>query len=62
MQPTLIEVDDPGAEIAQEEVFAPVCALLRAADADHAVAISPTASARASRRPSTPATSTACWR
>jgi aldehyde dehydrogenase (NAD+) len=40
LQPTLIEVDDPGAEIAQSEVFAPICALLRASDADHAVAIS----------------------
>jgi aldehyde dehydrogenase (NAD+) len=40
LQPTLIEVDDAGAEIAQAEVFAPVCALLRADDADHAVAIS----------------------
>jgi alpha-ketoglutaric semialdehyde dehydrogenase len=40
LQPTLIEVDDAGAEIAQAEVFAPVCALLRADDAGHAVAIS----------------------
>jgi acyl-CoA reductase-like NAD-dependent aldehyde dehydrogenase len=40
LQPTLIEVDDAGAEIAQTEVFAPVCALLRADGADHAVAIS----------------------
>jgi alpha-ketoglutaric semialdehyde dehydrogenase len=40
MQPTLIEVDDPAAEIAQNEVFAPVCALLRADSAEHAVAIS----------------------
>jgi acyl-CoA reductase-like NAD-dependent aldehyde dehydrogenase len=40
LQPTLIEVDDAGAEIAQSEVFAPVCALLRASDTDHAVAIS----------------------
>jgi aldehyde dehydrogenase (NAD+) len=40
LQPTLIEVDDPGAEIAQSEVFAPVCALLRASDGDHAVRIS----------------------
>jgi aldehyde dehydrogenase (NAD+) len=40
MQPTLLEVDEPGAEIAQTEVFAPVCVLLRAADADHAAEIS----------------------
>ncbi len=39
MQPTLVELDDPGAELAQEEVFGPVCALLRAADADDAVRI-----------------------
>jgi alpha-ketoglutaric semialdehyde dehydrogenase len=39
LQPTLIEVDDPGAEIAQQEVFAPVCALLVARDADHAAEI-----------------------
>jgi aldehyde dehydrogenase (NAD+) len=39
MQPTLVELDDPGAELAQEEVFGPVCALLRAADADEAVRI-----------------------
>jgi alpha-ketoglutaric semialdehyde dehydrogenase len=40
LQPTLIEVDDAGAEIAQSEVFAPVCALLRADGGEHAVAIS----------------------
>jgi aldehyde dehydrogenase (NAD+) len=34
--PTVVELDDPAAELAQEEVFAPVCALLRAADADRA--------------------------
>jgi aldehyde dehydrogenase (NAD+) len=39
MQPTLVELDDPSAELAQEEVFGPVCALLRAADADDAVRI-----------------------
>jgi len=39
LRPTLIETDDPGAEIAQEEVFAPVCALLEAADAGTAAAI-----------------------
>ena len=39
MQPTLVELDDPVAELAQEEVFGPVCALLRAADADDAVRI-----------------------
>jgi aldehyde dehydrogenase (NAD+) len=36
LQPTVVEVADPGAELAQEEVFAPVCALLEAADADAA--------------------------
>ena len=39
LAPTLVELDDPIAELAQEEVFAPVCALLRAADADEAVTI-----------------------
>src|SRR5439155_10077337 len=39
MHPTLVEVDDAGAEIAQNEVFAPVCALLRASDTDDAAAI-----------------------
>jgi alpha-ketoglutaric semialdehyde dehydrogenase len=39
LQPTLVEIDDPGAEIAQQEVFAPVCALLVARDADHAAEI-----------------------
>jgi aldehyde dehydrogenase (NAD+) len=37
--PTVVELDDAGAELAQEEVFAPVCALLRAPDADAAVEI-----------------------
>jgi alpha-ketoglutaric semialdehyde dehydrogenase len=39
LQPTLVEVDDPASELAQEEVFAPVCALMRAADADAAVEV-----------------------
>jgi alpha-ketoglutaric semialdehyde dehydrogenase len=39
LQPTLIEVDDPGAEVAQREVFAPVCALLEARDSAHAAEI-----------------------
>jgi acyl-CoA reductase-like NAD-dependent aldehyde dehydrogenase len=39
LSPTLIAVDDPSAEIAQEEVFAPVCALLTAGDADEAAAV-----------------------
>jgi acyl-CoA reductase-like NAD-dependent aldehyde dehydrogenase len=39
LRPTLIEIDDPGAEIAQQEVFAPVCVLLAARDADHAAEI-----------------------
>ena len=33
VQPTLIELDDPAAELAQEEVFGPVSAVLTAADA-----------------------------
>jgi len=37
LAPALVEVSDPGAELAQEEVFAPVCAIMRAADADAAV-------------------------
>jgi aldehyde dehydrogenase (NAD+) len=37
LQPTLVEVADPAAELAQEEVFAPVCALMSAADAGAAV-------------------------
>jgi alpha-ketoglutaric semialdehyde dehydrogenase len=37
LTPALVEVSDPGAELAQEEVFAPVCALMGAADADAAV-------------------------
>ncbi len=39
LAPTVVELDDPGAELAQEEVFGPVCALLEAADADRAVEI-----------------------
>jgi len=37
LAPALVEVDDPSAELAQEEVFAPVCALMRADGADAAV-------------------------
>ncbi|MGN6377774.1 MAG: aldehyde dehydrogenase family protein [Gaiellales bacterium] len=37
LAPTLVEVSDPAAELAQEEVFAPVCAVLQAADADACV-------------------------
>jgi alpha-ketoglutaric semialdehyde dehydrogenase len=37
LAPALVEVSDPAAELAQEEVFAPVCALMQAADADAAV-------------------------
>jgi alpha-ketoglutaric semialdehyde dehydrogenase len=37
LAPALVELDDPAAELAQEEVFAPVCALLEAADAGAAV-------------------------
>jgi alpha-ketoglutaric semialdehyde dehydrogenase len=39
LSPTLVEVDDPGAEVAQKEVFAPVCAVLEARDAGHAAEI-----------------------
>ena len=39
LAPTLVELDDPAAELAQEEVFAPVCAILEAADAAAAVSI-----------------------
>jgi aldehyde dehydrogenase (NAD+) len=39
LTPTLIEVDDPGAEVAQQEVFAPVCAVLEAADPGRAAEI-----------------------
>ncbi len=38
--PTIVELDDAAAELAQDEVFAPVCALLVADSADAAVAIS----------------------
>ncbi len=38
--PTIVELDDAAAELAQEEVFAPVCALLVADSFDAAVAIS----------------------
>ena len=37
LAPALVEVSDPGAELAQEEVFAPVAAVLEARDAVHAV-------------------------
>jgi alpha-ketoglutaric semialdehyde dehydrogenase len=37
LAPALVEVDDPSAELAQEEVFAPVCALMRSGGADAAV-------------------------
>jgi alpha-ketoglutaric semialdehyde dehydrogenase len=37
LAPALVDVDDPGAELAQEEVFAPVAAVLEARDADAAV-------------------------
>ncbi|HEY3766517.1 MAG TPA: aldehyde dehydrogenase family protein [Gaiellales bacterium] len=39
LAPALVEVADATAELAQEEVFAPVCAVMRAADADAAVAL-----------------------
>jgi acyl-CoA reductase-like NAD-dependent aldehyde dehydrogenase len=39
LAPALVEVSDARAELAQEEVFAPVCAIMAAADADAAVAL-----------------------
>jgi alpha-ketoglutaric semialdehyde dehydrogenase len=39
LAPALVEVPDAGAELAQEEVFAPVAAVLEARDAAHAVEI-----------------------
>jgi aldehyde dehydrogenase (NAD+) len=39
LTPALVDVADPGAELAQEEVFAPVAAVLEARDADAAVKI-----------------------
>jgi RHH-type proline utilization regulon transcriptional repressor/proline dehydrogenase/delta 1-pyrroline-5-carboxylate dehydrogenase len=35
--PTIVEVDDPAAPIATEEIFGPVLAVLRARDFDHAI-------------------------
>jgi aldehyde dehydrogenase (NAD+) len=37
LAPALVEIDDPAAELAQEEVFAPVCAIMSAADSDGAL-------------------------
>jgi alpha-ketoglutaric semialdehyde dehydrogenase len=39
LAPALVEIADAQAELAQEEVFAPVCAIMPAADADAAVQI-----------------------
>ena len=39
LDPALVAVDDPGAELAQEEVFGPVAAVLEARDPEHAVAL-----------------------
>jgi alpha-ketoglutaric semialdehyde dehydrogenase len=39
LEPTLVELDDPGNPLAQEEVFAPVTALLRASSAEEAVRV-----------------------
>ena len=39
LAPALVEVTDAAAELAQEEVFAPVCAVMRAEDADAAVTL-----------------------
>jgi RHH-type proline utilization regulon transcriptional repressor/proline dehydrogenase/delta 1-pyrroline-5-carboxylate dehydrogenase len=35
--PTIVEVDDPGAAVATEEIFGPVLSVLRARDFDHAL-------------------------
>ena len=37
--PTIVEVDDPHAPIAREELFGPVLTVLRATDLDHALAL-----------------------
>jgi alpha-ketoglutaric semialdehyde dehydrogenase len=37
LEPTLVEIEDPGNPLAQEEVFAPVTALLRVGSAEEAV-------------------------
>ena len=39
LAPALVEVADASAELAQEEVFGPVCAVMRADDSDAAVAL-----------------------
>ena len=39
LRPALVALTDPGAELAQEEVFGPVCAVLEADSASHAVEI-----------------------
>ena len=39
MAPTVVALDDLGSELAQAEVFAPVCALIEVATADAAVAV-----------------------
>jgi alpha-ketoglutaric semialdehyde dehydrogenase len=39
MAPTLVELDEPAGQLATEEVFAPVAALIRAGSADEAVRI-----------------------
>ncbi len=39
MAPTVVEITDPATELGQEEVFAPVCALIDATSADAAVEI-----------------------
>jgi alpha-ketoglutaric semialdehyde dehydrogenase len=39
LAPALVEVADPTSELAQEEVFAPVCAILRVNDADAALTL-----------------------
>ena len=48
LAPTLVEVADPAAELAQEEVFAPVCAVMRRRTTPTPPSSSPTAFATAS--------------
>jgi RHH-type proline utilization regulon transcriptional repressor/proline dehydrogenase/delta 1-pyrroline-5-carboxylate dehydrogenase len=35
--PTIVEVDDPSAPVARDEIFGPVLSVLRARDFDHAI-------------------------
>ena len=50
MAPTLVAVDDPDSPIAQDELFGPVVAVLRARDFDHAIELANDTAVRAHRR------------